>query len=186
MGEFWRLAGAALLGAVISCGTTLYVERRKERRAERQEAQQRDRQLRQALRLVWTELNETCAVIDVALEKKHWWTDPPQDLPQQLWDTYRATLADLLDDRNWSHLSEAHGKIAAFNGLLAMGRDGHESIHHGNQYIELIDCCDLSEFWQQHLETTQNPIRSAVQAVHPILHPEDGVRTGRGYTAWSA
>jgi hypothetical protein len=89
VGEFWRLAGAALLGAVISCGTTLYVERRKERRAERQEAQQRD-------------------------------------------------------------------------------------------------CCDLSEFWQQHLETTQNPIRSAVQAVHPILHPEDGVRTGRGYTARSA
>jgi hypothetical protein len=37
VGEFWRLAGAALLGAVISCGTTLYVERRKERRAERQE-----------------------------------------------------------------------------------------------------------------------------------------------------
>jgi hypothetical protein len=62
----------------------------------------------------------------------------------------------------------------------------HESIHHGNQYIELIDCCDLSEFWQQHLETTQNPIRSAVQAVHPILHPKDGVRTGRGYTARSA
>ena len=150
------------------------------RRGERQEAQQRDRQLRQALRLVWTELNETCTAIDVALEKKHWWTDPPQDLPQQVWDTYRATLADLLDDRNWSHLSEAHGKIAAFNGLLATGRDGHESIHHGNQYIELIDCCDLSELWQQHLETTQNPIRSAVQAVHPILHPEDGVRTGRG------
>jgi hypothetical protein len=71
VGEFLRLAGAALLGAMISFGTTLYFERRKERRAERQEAQEHARQRRQALRLVWSELNEMHAAIDVALAKKH-------------------------------------------------------------------------------------------------------------------
>jgi hypothetical protein len=111
---------------------------------------------------------------------------PSPELAQQLWHAYQATLAELLDDRSWSHIAEAHGKIAAFNGLLTMGRDGHESIHHGNQYIELIDCCDLSEFWHQHLVTTQDPIRSAVEAVHPILHPEDRRGIGRApYTAQS-
>jgi hypothetical protein len=173
VGEFLRLAGAALLGAMISFGTTLYFERRKEQRAERQEAQEHARQRRQALRLVWSEPNEIYAAIEVALAKKHWWTDPPHDLPQQLWNAYRATLAELLDDRAWSQLAEAHGKIAAFNGLLTMGRDGKESIHHGNQDIELIDCCDITEFWQQQLLTTQDPIRWAVEALHPIVQPQN-------------
>ena len=88
MGEFFRLAGAALLGATISFGTTLYFERRKERRAECQEAQEHARQRRQALRLVWSELHQMCAAIDLALTKQHWWTDPPHDLPQQLWHSY--------------------------------------------------------------------------------------------------
>jgi hypothetical protein len=118
-------------------------------------------------------LNEIYAAIEVALAKKHWWTDPPHDLPQQLWNAYRATLAELLDDRAWSQLAEAHGKIAAFNGLLTMGRDGKESIHHGNQDIELIDCCDITEFWQQQLLTTQDPIRWAVEALHPIVQPQN-------------
>jgi hypothetical protein len=124
VGEFLRLAAAGLLGAMITFATTLYFERRKEQRAERQEAQDLARQQRQVLRLVWSELDEMCSAIDVALAKKRWWTDPPHNLSQQHWDSYRASLAELLDDRAWSHLGKAHSKITAFNGLLAMGRDG--------------------------------------------------------------
>jgi hypothetical protein len=88
-------------------------------------------------------------------------------LPQQLWHSYQATLAELLDNRNWRHVANAHAKIAAFNRLLATGRDGKESVHHGNQYVELIDCCDITEFWQQQLLSTQNPIKAAVRALSP-------------------
>lgn len=173
MGEFLRLSGAALLGAMISFATTFYFERRKEQLAERQEAHEHARQQRQALRLVWSELDEMCAAIDVALANKHWWTDPPHNLNQQHWHAYRATLAELLDDHAWRHLAKAHGKVTAFNGLLAMGRDGKESVHNGNQYIELINCCDLTEFWQQQLFNIQDPISWAVEALQPILQPKN-------------
>ena len=52
MGEFWRLVGATILGALISFGTTFFFERRKEQRAEHAEAQRRSEELRQATRLV--------------------------------------------------------------------------------------------------------------------------------------
>lgn len=112
------------------------------------------------------------AAIEVALDKKHWWTDPPDNLPQQHWQSCRATLAELLSDDAWSRLAKAHSKIGAFNRLLAMGRDGKDAIHHGNQYIELIECCDITEFWQRQLVSIQDPIKRAVGALDPIVKPE--------------
>jgi hypothetical protein len=168
MGEFFRTAGAIVLGALISFGTTFYFERRKEQRTEHQDAKERDRQLRQALRLVWTELTEAYAEIHTALDDKHWWTDPPHDLSQQLWTAYRPALAAFLDGHAWDHLAEAYGEIACFNRRLAIGRDGKNSIHHGNQYLEPIDCCNLTEFWQQHLMRTRSPIERAIEALRPI------------------
>jgi hypothetical protein len=157
---------------MITFTTTLYFERRKEQRAERQEAQEHARLRRQALRLVWSELDEMDAAIEVALDKNHWWTDPPHNLPQQHWQSCRATLAELLDDQAWSRLAKAHGMVGAFNRLLTMGRDGKEAIHHGNQYIELIECCDITEFWQRQLLSVQDPIKRAVDVLNPIVQPE--------------
>ena len=183
MGEFFRTVGAIVLGALISFGTTFYFERRKEQRAEHQEAKERDRQLRQALRLVWTELTEAYAEIDTALEDKHWWTDPPHDLSQQLWATYRPALAAFLDGHAWDHVAKAYGEITCFNRYLTIARDGKESIHHGNQYLEPIDCCDIAEFWQQRLGRTRSPIERAIEALRPIaLH--DSVAHQMGNPRW--
>jgi hypothetical protein len=177
MGEFFRTVGAIVLGALISFGTTFYFERRKEQRAEYQETKERDRQLRQALRLVWTELTHAYDEIDTALEDKHWWTDPPHDLSQQLWATYRPALAAFLDGHAWDHLADAYGEIACFNRHLTIARDGKDSIHHGNQYLEPINCCDITEFWQHHLVRTRSPIEQAIEALRPIaLHDSSPTR----------
>jgi hypothetical protein len=40
------------------------------------------------------------------------------------------------------------------------------------EYIELIDCCDITEFWQQQLLSIQDPIKRAVEALDPIIQPE--------------
>jgi hypothetical protein len=171
MDEFFRLVGVALLSVLTSFATTFYLERRKEQRAEHQEVKERDRQLRQALRLVSTELTEIYAEINAALEDKHWWTYPPHDLSQRLWAEYSPILANFLDGYAWDHLAEAYAEIACFNRLLIIGRDGKDSIHGGNQYLEPIECCNITEFWQQHLIRTRRPIETAIEALRPIdLH----------------
>ena len=67
MGEFWRLVGATLLGALISFGTTYYFERRKERATQVVTMQQDQRQLQQAARLVMDELQANGGLLDSAL-----------------------------------------------------------------------------------------------------------------------
>jgi hypothetical protein len=81
--------------------------------------------------ITWTELTDAYDEIDTALEDKHWWTDPPHDLSQQLWATYRPALAAFLDGHAWDHLADAYGEIACFNRHLTIARDGKDSIHHG-------------------------------------------------------
>jgi hypothetical protein len=126
VGEFWRLVGATLLGALISFGTTFYFERRKEQRAERAEQQERGRQLRQAGRLVYEELNNAWIVLDRTTDTEVWWSDPPHDLESSAWDEYKATLARLLDKDAWSAVGDAYSSMAEFNMRLAMGREGKE------------------------------------------------------------
>jgi hypothetical protein len=168
MGEFIRLTAATLLGALISFGTTFYFERRKEQRGERLEARERDRQLQQAIRLVLRELVEASLSIDGALEEEHWWSDPPHDLNQRLWLEYRPVLAALLDTDGWDQVVMAHDGIACFNVLLATARDNKDSIHHGNQHVEPLDCCDISEFWQRRLVETRTPIEEAIDSLRPL------------------
>jgi hypothetical protein len=73
---------------------------------------------------------------------------------------------------------EINKQLAAMAGItskdaLVAQMDGKESIHHGNQNVELIDCCDITEFWQQQLLGTQDPITWAVEALSPIVQPEN-------------
>lgn len=116
MGEFSRTVAAIVVGALISFGTTFYFDRRKEQRAERQEAKERERQLRQAARLVWGELLDISVAIDGALDNEEWWSTPPHDLSSKLWSDHRATLAALLEDEYlWSDLIAAYSSVAYFS-----------------------------------------------------------------------
>jgi hypothetical protein len=163
VGEFIRLTAATLLGALISFGTTFYFERRKELRSERQEARERDRQLRQAARLVWGELLDIATAIESALDGEEWWTSPPHDLSHQLWTDHRATIAALLEDENlWETLVTAYSSVADFNVALAMGREGKEAPITGSS---------VSSGWQGLLEEVLKPVRPAIDALRPIGQP---------------
>jgi hypothetical protein len=72
VGEFWRLVGATILGALISFGTTFFFERRKEQRTEAVEKEARARLLRQAERLVSEELFNISSEIEQTLEDRQW------------------------------------------------------------------------------------------------------------------
>jgi hypothetical protein len=88
VGEFWRLVGAILLGALISFGTTLYFEWRKERRADKKEKHETERRLLQAGRLVYEELNNAWIVLNQASDIELWWSDPPYALESSAWEQY--------------------------------------------------------------------------------------------------
>jgi hypothetical protein len=126
MGEFWRLFGATLLGAIVSFGATFYFEWRKERRTDKKDRQETERQLLQAGRLVYEELNNAWIVLDRTIDTDVWWSSPPYDLDLSAYDTHKATLARLLDKDTWSAVSTAYSGIAEFNKRLAMGREGKE------------------------------------------------------------
>jgi hypothetical protein len=126
VGEFWRTVGALLLGAIISFGVTFYFEWRKERRTDKTEQQGRERELRQAGRLVYEELNNAWIVLNQTTDTELWWSSPPYDLDSSGWHEYRATLARLLDKDTWSAISAAYSSMVAFNVRLAMAKGGKE------------------------------------------------------------
>jgi hypothetical protein len=126
VGEFWRTVGALLLGAIISFGATFYFEWRKERRTDRTEQQGREREPRQAGRLVYEELNDAWIVLNQTTDTELWWSSPPYDLDSSVWHEYKATLARLLDKDTWSAVGAAYSSMVAFNVRLAMAKGGKE------------------------------------------------------------
>jgi hypothetical protein len=111
VGEFLRFVVAILVGALISFGTTLYFERRKERRADRLDREGRERELRQAGRLVYEELNNAWIVLNQTTDTELWWSSPPYDLDSSAWHEHKATLARLLDKDTWSAVGEAYSSV---------------------------------------------------------------------------
>lgn len=174
MGEFWRLVGATILGALISFGTTFFFERRKEERAERAEEQARERQLRQAVRLVWGELLDSSVMVDTAIEYKEWWSNPPHDVTQRLWIANQATLAALIDDEEiWATLGMTYFWVTNFNVWLSMARDGRESFSDRKQVVrEPISDLTITATWEKELNSLAEEIRYAMEALKPIVNAE--------------
>jgi hypothetical protein len=169
VGEFIRLTAATILGALISFGTTFFFERRKEQRTEQAERHQDERQLRQALRLVWEELIDTSCELDAAVENGHWWSDPPHDLKTQRWDTYGPILAALIDEGSWSGLTYAYATISDFNVSLAMARNGKEiadTITGANRGA--IDGSVMSEAWRESINRAHTTIWWGIETLRPL------------------
>jgi hypothetical protein len=128
MWEYIGDFGLILLGALISLGTTFVTERRKEQRVDKKEQQEQERELRQAGRLVYEELNNAWIVLRQTKETEVWWSTPPYDLELSAWDKYKEELAGRLDKDTWSEVTSAYTGMAYFNRHLAMSREGIEVV----------------------------------------------------------
>jgi hypothetical protein len=126
VGEFWQFVGATLLGALVSFGATFYFEWRKERRVDKKEQQKTERQLLEAGRLVYEELNNAWIVLNQTSDTELWWSSPPYNLESSAWGEYKATLAELLDIDTWSVVSSAYSSIGDFNRRVAIASEGME------------------------------------------------------------
>lgn len=181
MGEFWRLVGATILGALISFGTTFFFERRKEQRTEAVEKEARARLLRQAERLVSEELFNISSEIEQTLEDRQWWSNPPFELGQDLWYEYRPVLADLVDhELNGDRITTVYNTIADFNVKLRMAKEGNGRIGALGSKLTTIDGSQITEDWDEELRRLSNTIEMAFVALHPDrkvqLWPTEGMR----------
>jgi hypothetical protein len=183
MSEFLRLFLATLLGAGVSFGTTFYFQRRKEL-LDRGHAEEADRrELRRALRLVGDELVESEATIAIAREAETWWNFPPTDLSAELWQEWRSTLADLLDDHGpWDHISNAFAEVADLNLKLAMFRAGRRYPNEMASHIKQRKIYnegwsedhsgDISPPWDDLLMRIQTAIEIGNREISLLLFPD--------------
>jgi hypothetical protein len=170
VGEFWRLVGATLLGALISFGTTFYFERRKEQRSEQAEEQENQRKLQQAARLVWDELLRVSLAIGRAIEGGVWWSRPPHDFERLAWVEYQATLARLLNEQAWTDVSGIYSLLAIFNVQLAMAREGVEvprSLF--GRRLEPISGSVVSDAWKGEIGALRPDLDDATKALNQVL-----------------
>jgi hypothetical protein len=171
MGEFWRLVGATLLGALISFGTTYYFERRKERATQMLAMRQDQRQLQQAARLVRDELQANGAMLFNASEGNQWWSNPPHDLSQRLWLEYQVTLAALVGQETWDTLSHTYSFQTQFNVSLSMAREGKEGygLHNTEKHVlEPMTDLEMTEVWRMEADGLLKEIERAVSALESI------------------
>lgn len=183
MSEFLRLFLATLLGAGVSFGTTLYFQRRKEILDQEHTKEANQRELRRALRLVRDELIENRTTISIAREAEVWWSFPPSDLSVELWEEWRSTLADLLDEqRVWGSLSGAFAEIADLNLKLAMFRAGRQYPNDMASYIKKTKIYnegwsedhsgEISPQWDDLLMRVQTALEMGNHAISPLLFPD--------------
>jgi hypothetical protein len=172
MGEFIRLSAATLLGALISFGTTLYFEHRKDQRTERQEGEERERELRQAVRLIANEIDSVWIAVDRARDYGFWWSNPPHDLQRLAWTEYGATLARLSDHDTWWPISEAYSCIAEFNARLGVAREGREVLSpFAHDTLQPIDENLVTEEWLTELSSLDTCLSEAHSLLDRLLRP---------------
>jgi hypothetical protein len=183
MSEFLRLFLATLLGAGVSFGTTLYFQRRKEILDQRRAEEADERELRKGLRLVRDELIDNETTISIARQAQMWWALPPYDLPVELWEEWRSSLADLLEEqRAWGYLSTAFSEVNRLNQKLAMFRAGREYPNetasnpegtkvYNDAWAEGHDG-EISPQWDDVLMRAQTILEMADREIFPFLFPE--------------
>ena len=118
------VAVATMLGAgvggVIAGLVTLRAEKWREKRERLREEQTRDRNLKEAARLVDEELRDATDLIRNAVYQGRWWA-PPRKLSTDVYSRYRSVLAVSLDDAEWTDVSLAFQELNGINwGRLRM------------------------------------------------------------------
>jgi len=91
-----------VLGGIITGGTQMFLERRRERRA-----------VRRAKRLVGGELLHASMILRSLSDSKIWPSSPDATsvLPTSAWQEHRAHLADVLDEDLWNQLVTTYSRL---------------------------------------------------------------------------
>lgn len=110
---FFGLVGV-LVGAVIATVGDWLLERHRDDRAEAAENTVRQRQLREAARLVDLELSDAESIIGESIYRTRWW-DPGRQFSSDVFSTHRSTLAVELEDDDWSRLATAYFGLNELN-----------------------------------------------------------------------
>jgi hypothetical protein len=107
-------AAAAVIGGLIAAGSNLVVEGRR-RRGEREAQAAKDaRELRQATRVVLTEVAEINQAIRTTATSLTTWENE-RGLPAYAWREYRAILAAYLPVDAWRRVEQAYNSANALN-----------------------------------------------------------------------
>jgi hypothetical protein len=186
MGEFVRLGGATILGALIAFGSTFFFERRREMFAAAKRFEANRVQMRQAARLVFQELLEVASSVQLACDAneplQRWWVSPPTDLPTAAWREYRGVLASwMVDDDDWHWLAGAYGAVDRLNQQVEAYRSGQRVI--GNEgelppYDGTGELGAVPESWQEELRLHLGEIEYGIELVRPLLQKEDSDSAG--------
>lgn len=95
-----------IIGGLINTGTTILLDRRRERLERERERRNYARDLKRASRLIDAQLLAARAAAVICVEKKHWWSDDV-NLPTDAWQKYSATIAPELSHSAWVTLMTA-------------------------------------------------------------------------------
>ena len=76
-----------IIGGLINTGTTILLDRRRERLERERERRDYARDLKRASRLIDAQLLVARAAAVICVEKKHWWSDDG-NLPTDAWQNY--------------------------------------------------------------------------------------------------
>jgi hypothetical protein len=105
---------AAIIGGVLTAGSNLLIESRRNRQQRQERAERDQRELRQATRLVLAELAEIRNLIErTATSRITWGAD--RQLPAYAWREYRAILAAHLPLHAWRWVGAAYDEANALN-----------------------------------------------------------------------
>jgi hypothetical protein len=130
-----------IIGGLINTGTTMLLDRRRERVHRQRERRDYARDLKRASRLIDAQLLGAHAAAVICVEKEHWWSEDVS-LPNDAWQKYSGIIAPELSYTAWvtlmnavsavDHLTIAHaisvqpglrGDIADTSKLIPMLQD---------------------------------------------------------------
>jgi hypothetical protein len=154
----------ALIGGALTSGTTLLVDWRRRRSEKQGQKQREDRELRQAIRLVLSELEEIdYAMRDLVRSTK---LNPDKRLPAYAWAEHKSILAVHLDDGVWASVTSAYREENDLNWRLAAPRLlGTRSV--------------LNEQEKKWVRPPWLAVRGAQQALGPLIEPSQEKAKGK-------
>jgi hypothetical protein len=90
-----------IIGGLINTGTTILLDRTRERVNRQRESRKYAVELKRASRLIDAELSRAQAAAQICVEKKHWWSQDIQPLTTEAWQKFSGIVAPELSDTAW-------------------------------------------------------------------------------------
>jgi len=90
-----------IIGGFINTGTTIFLNRTRERVNRQREIRKYAVELKRASRLIDAELSRAQALAQICVEKKHWWSQDVQLVTTEAWQKFSGIVAPELSDTAW-------------------------------------------------------------------------------------